>query len=135
MGLPKSVFFTLYDNNAEADDMGDPTGEHAFYFDNLKIERPAAGVLGDYNANGSVDAADYVVWRDTLTQSGMGLAADGNGNNMIDQGDYDVWRAHFGQASAGGSLVNSAIPEPATLTLVLLGTFVGISRRRFAARS
>ena len=35
---------------------------------------------GDYNQNGFVDAADYVVWRDTLGQMGAGLAADGNNN-------------------------------------------------------
>ena len=30
-------------------------------------------VTGDYNRNGTVDAADYVVWRDSLHRSGYGL--------------------------------------------------------------
>ena len=128
-GPPASVVFTLFDNNAEADDMGDPTGEHAFYFDNLKIERPSAGVLGDYNGNGTVDAADYVLWRDTLNQTGPDLPADGNDNNMVDAGDYDVWRMHFGQSTGGGSLVDGAVPEPTALTLLLLG-FLAVSTRR-----
>ena len=45
----------------------------------------------DYNHNGVVDGADYVVWRNTLGQMGPGLAADGNHNNEIDHGDYDLW--------------------------------------------
>jgi hypothetical protein len=30
-------------------------------------------------------------------------AADGSGNGTIDQADYNVWRAHFGQTVAAGS--------------------------------
>ena len=61
------------------------------YIDDISAAIITAPVLpGDYNHNGIVDAADYVVWRDTLGQSGTGLAADGNGNHQIDSGDYDV---------------------------------------------
>jgi hypothetical protein len=133
-GPPAAVFFTLFDNNAEADSMGNPTGEHAFYFDNLKIERPAAEVTGDYNGNGTVDAADYVMWRDTLNQAGMNLPADGNNNNMIDAGDYDVWRSRFGRTSGVGSATNSSVPEPTSLTLLLFGTLAAVARRRMASR-
>ena len=45
-------------------------------------------VPGDYNQNGNVDAADYVVWR-----NGVGTT--------YTQGDYDVWRAHFGRTADG----------------------------------
>ena len=64
-----------------------------------------AGVLsvtmaGDYNANGTIDAADYIVWRKTLGQTGNGLAADGNGDNEIDADDYNVSRAISGKRPA-----------------------------------
>ena len=84
-------------------------------------------VAGDYTGDGVVDADDYVIWRDTLGQTGPGLLADGNGNNQVDAGDYDVWRAHFGQTAGSGSATNAsmdslaAAPEPATLLLVSLG--------------
>ena len=52
----------------------------------------AVGLAGDYNHDGIVDAADYIVWRNTLGQIGTGLAADGNNNGQIDTGDYDVWK-------------------------------------------
>jgi hypothetical protein len=57
---------------------------------------------GDYNFNGVVDAADYVVWRKTSGATND-LRADGNTNGIIDQGDYNLWRAHFGQVLAVGS--------------------------------
>jgi hypothetical protein len=71
-------------------------------------------IPGDYNGNGAVDAADYVVWRNTLGNTGTGLAADGNGNDTIDAGDYDVWRANFGQTAA-----SEGIPEPGGLALLV----------------
>jgi hypothetical protein len=76
---------------------------------------------GDYNHNGAVDAADYVLWRDTLGQMGAGLAADGNNNGQIDAGDFDVWRANFGipviGASATAGWANGVVPEPVLITL------------------
>ena len=53
-------------------------------------------IMGDYNGNGLVDAADYGLWRKTMGQTGIGLAADGNSNNLVDAGDYSVWRSNFG---------------------------------------
>ena len=50
---------------------------------------------GDYNADGTVDAADYVVWRKTLNQTGTDLAADGNHDGTVDDADYSVWSANF----------------------------------------
>jgi T5SS/PEP-CTERM-associated repeat protein len=84
-------------------------------------------LLGDYNGNGVVDAADYVVYRKTLGQTGIALAADGNGNHQIDSGDYSVWRAHFGQTAGSGAVAAStsrvAVPEPSS-ALLLLGAIV-----------
>jgi hypothetical protein len=84
---------------------------------------------GDFNANGTVDAADYVLWRKTFGQIGAGLVADGNGNNQIDQGDFNVWRAHFGQtAGSTSTTVNATVPEPSPLALLFIG-ILRFSRR------
>ncbi len=80
----------------------------------------AVPLPGDYNQNGSVDAADYIIWRRTLGQSGIGLAADGNGNKQIDNGDYNIWRSHFGQSVASEFLAHTAVPEPANFILLTL---------------
>jgi hypothetical protein len=91
----------------------------------------AVGLAGDYNHNGTVDAADYVVWRET----------DGT------QAGYDLWRAHFGETSGVGAVSRAAsthfvgappprlgeptavIPEPTSLALLILATVVGMARR------
>jgi hypothetical protein len=55
-------------------------------------------LLGDYNQDGIVDAADYVVWRKSQgTTVAKYTGADGSGNGVVDQDDYGVWRAHVGQ--------------------------------------
>jgi T5SS/PEP-CTERM-associated repeat protein len=98
----------------------------------------ATGLVGDYNQNDIVDAADYVVWRESLGQMGQGLAADGNGDGIINQADYDVWRSHFGSIASGvnagadtKSIKNtSAVPEPASTVLVCLALVTAARWRR-----
>ena len=70
--------------------------------------------------NGTVNAADYAVWRKSFGKIGVALAADGNGNKRIDIGDYEVWRAHFGQKRATTARL-LAVPEPATVLLLAVG--------------
>jgi hypothetical protein len=64
--------------------------------------------LGDFNGDGSVDAADYVVWRGNL------------GSDYTDD-DYQIWRANFGTiltAGTGSSTTGLSTPEAPTVTLV-----------------
>ena len=60
-------------------------------------------VAGDYNRNGTVDAADYTVWRDTLGTIGY-MAADGNKNNAIDAGDLTIWQSNLDKVVSPQSL-------------------------------
>jgi hypothetical protein len=77
------------------------------------------GLSGDYNDNGVVDAADFVVWRKSSGQS-VTLPNDPT-PGTVTQADYDVWRANFGTiGSLGGPLGSgAAIPEPGTSLLML----------------
>jgi hypothetical protein len=90
------------------------------------------GIPGDYNRNGTVDAADYALWRDMNGQSGPGLAADGNGDGTVDAADYDVWRAKFGLGSAGAAaaLQTAAVPEPSSAVLFLVALHLAAARCR-----
>jgi hypothetical protein len=78
-----------------------------------------AGVPGDYNENGVVDAADYLLWRDGGPLANEGGVTPGTTTPE----DYFTWRANFGRsAGIGGSLAAStAVPEP---TILLLASFV-----------
>jgi CSLREA domain-containing protein len=66
---------------------------------------PGPELPGDYNQNGVVEVADYVVWRKTLGASGLPAysGADGDGDGTIDQDDHGVWRANFGRTIGAGS--------------------------------
>ncbi len=75
-------------------------------------------MAGDYNNNGVVDMADYVLWR-----NGGPLANEGDNAGTVDAGDYTYWRAHFGNTSgSGSSLGGGAVPEPTALLLGLIAT-------------
>ena len=60
------------------------------YTDGILAVIGGAGLLGDYNGDGRVDAADYTVWRDSEGATGSGLAADGNGDPSRRPGG--LWR-------------------------------------------
>jgi glucose/arabinose dehydrogenase len=78
---------------------------------------------GDFNEDGTIDAADYVVWRDTAGQPVAAWdGADGNGDGMVDTADYDVWRTNFGRTIPNFSAAGSAllvVPEPANIVAAL----------------
>jgi hypothetical protein len=111
----------LFDVNQPLDILADGFGNLLIVEYNSGILQATPNVLkGDYNRDGAVDAADYAAWRDRLGTEGANLIADGNRNGRIDQGDYDVWRANFGLSAGGGAVSNGSVPEPATLSLLLL---------------
>lgn len=82
-------------------------------------------LTGDYNSNNVVDAADYIVWRDTLGST-TDLRANGDdtgaSDNVIDAADYAAWRANFGKTPSGATLGAAAAPEPVTLGLLAAGS-------------
>lgn len=86
------------------------------------VEYPS--LTGDYNSDGYVDAADYVVWRRTQGSVGANLKADGDRNGIVDAGDYDLWRMHYGLAVGKGSMLRAefgeSIPEPTSVLLVVV---------------
>jgi hypothetical protein len=76
---------------------------------------------GDFNHDGTVDAADYVVWRNNPTSFGGNPAG------------YITWRANFGQASgseSGTALSQSAVPEPTSAFLRIFAAAVVRCRGR-----
>jgi hypothetical protein len=85
---------------------------------------------GDYNGDGLVDAADYLVWRKTLGNSVEPFAgADGDGDGVIGPGDYAHWNAQYGGVIGSGAATGAAIPEPSTGLLTLIA-WSGLFRRR-----
>jgi len=124
--------FQIYLNkNGKA---ADPTFAWTIYIDNIRVGRFVTPVPGDYNGNGTVDAADYVVWRkNNGTTSGATAAqGDGDGDGDVDDADRLYWRARFGNTSGSGSgLGGGSVPEPTSIMLLLLASAAyGIGARK-----
>lgn len=98
----------------------DLTGDSALTADDVTelVERILGTRLGDFDLDGDVDGADYLVW-----QRGFGT--------LFDDGDLADWEANYGFSNMNPPANGVAVPEPASLALVLtVLTGVFVSRRR-----
>jgi hypothetical protein len=90
----------------------------ASWFDDVSLVRLTPDIIaldGDFNGDGKVDAADYVVWRR-------------NGGTLA---EYNLWRANFGAMSGSGNgLSNAAVPEPSAFALAAFALAAAIGFRR-----
>ena len=121
----ESFFFFVKTDATDFDENGTGSlafssnlGGGTFDFDTFQPVMKPGTLQGDFNRDDVVDAADYVVWR------------KGPGTTYT-PADYDVWRANFGAAAIGSgatagpaSSVNAAVPEPASIALLLTGLSV-----------
>lgn len=75
-----------------------------------------AGLDGDENGDGRVDAADYVSLR----------------KRNASPAEFAVWRANFGAVGGSGSALagNAAVPEPTSLVSLVLGVAACLACRR-----
>jgi hypothetical protein len=71
-------------------------------------------VGGDYNGNGNIDDADYLVWKEQFGSSDE-LRADGNRNGIVDLADYTTWRDNLGRTVP---LIPASDPDPGPLTTI-----------------
>lgn len=94
----------------------------------LNLSAGADPLLGDFNADGVVDAADYTVWRDNVGQPDGVLNGNGSGGGTVIGLDYDLWVSNYGASS--GTSTALAVPEPGTLLMTMPIALGGCRRRR-----
>ncbi|MEM8495978.1 MAG: SGNH/GDSL hydrolase family protein [Planctomycetota bacterium] len=115
------------------DDLHPTTAGHELLADfALDAILGTTSLVGDYNGNGEVDAADYTIWADSFGST-LDLAADGNGDGVVDAADYTIWADNFGNATP----LNAdalRIPEPTTLAICGLAGGL-LACRRFGIRA
>ncbi|MCC6493771.1 MAG: PEP-CTERM sorting domain-containing protein, partial [Pirellulales bacterium] len=99
------------------DDQEDTAGVYRYFAAQDTPFIDDVGVDGDYDGDSDVDGADFLVWQQDFGSTTK-LDADGSGNNVIDDADLTVWQTAFG-TGAGAAASVSAVPEPATLIVML----------------
>lgn len=107
-------------------DVAPHTNNVVFNIDNIRLWNSTVplGVSGDYNGNGVVDAADYVLWRNGGTLQNE-IATPGSNTPE----DYSYWRSRFG-ATSGGGAAQAAVPEPSGAILIVLAITVCLPNGR-----
>jgi sulfur carrier protein ThiS len=105
-------------------------GDMAFWYEVRDFNQPdgyRSGIVlavnesfvpGDYNEDGTLNAADYVVWRNNL---GNGTSLPNDDTTGVGLGDYDRWVSNFGATVGAGDTANAnqIIPEPTAVWLAL----------------
>lgn len=99
-------------------------------FDGVVRFDETSTLLGDFNADGVVDAADYTVWRDNLGADEATISGAGDASGLVDAGDYDIWLDNYGYSFAtAGRSADKVIPEPSGLALVAAWLLASCPRR------
>jgi hypothetical protein len=83
--------------------------------------------FGDYNDDGTVDAADYVMWR-KLVGTISSLPNDPDAGATIGTQQYATWAENFSTSNAGSG-GRSVVPEPPCFALLAIGLFAWNARR------
>lgn len=101
-------------------------------------DQPFTGA-GDYNDDGTVDAADFTVWQDNLGAAAGTLPNDVDGG-VISNAQYQTWQDNFGATESytvSNIVVEAtafvdplAVPEPGSLSLLLIASVAGLSMQR-----
>jgi hypothetical protein len=99
------------------------------------VTEPEPLLVGDYNDDGVVDVADFVMWQKTFDTSVNLPNRHPDNEGSISMDDLASWQEHFGEIDpAGNGGESTSIPEPHTGAIWLLaGALISITRlpRRF----
>jgi autotransporter-associated beta strand protein len=125
-GINEHVTSLVLGSTAQANGTYGATGSGAAnindeYFSGLGVITVGpAGLPGDFNSDGKVDAGDYVTWRKN-SGTNNALANDNGLGTPVGPAHYDLWRGNFGNTTSGSgsSLGRAGVPEPSSLLLLI----------------
>jgi hypothetical protein len=84
----------------------------------------------DFNNDGTVDGADFLVWQRGFGTGTNNASGDANNSGGVDGADLAIWKTQFGDAPPALGAVG-AVPEPtAALLAGLTGLALAAGRRR-----
>ncbi|MBN1554675.1 MAG: PEP-CTERM sorting domain-containing protein [Phycisphaerae bacterium] len=80
---------------------------------------------GDVNLDKSVSSADYTLWANNYGGEAGWKNGDLNLDNAVTSADYTIWANNYGSTTSGG-----LVPEPTTMSLLGLGLFAALRRKK-----
>src|SRR5690606_23947237 len=92
--------------------------------DDLKIEaeKLITEAPGDFNGDGNVDGADFVIWQTNFpnnTGEATLATGDANGDGNVDGADFVIWQTNFPFTASQGAQV---VPEPPSARLLIVAS-------------
>jgi len=115
--------------------MGVYIAAHAgFYgFDNVRLTAVAPAGDADFDGDNDVDGNDFLIWQRGLgTPSPTQMQGNANSDTAVDGVDLEIWKTQFGTATAVAAA--SAIPEPASVMLLIFGSALALGTARRPCR-
>lgn len=89
--------------------------------------------FGDADLDGDVDGRDFLAWQRGFGADSGWARGDFNGDNIVNHLDLQVLQSNYGFVRSGVSI--TAIPEPATISVLLLTLLTVPCRRQQATAS
>jgi hypothetical protein len=84
----------------------------------------------DFNSDGRIDGADFVIWQRELGSGTTKAQGDANGDGAVNAGDLAVFKSQYGFVATTVAAANAA-PEPDAVLLLAIGTCgLRLTRRR-----
>ncbi len=102
-------------------DLGALLAMDIFYGTNTVTLTVVSALLGDFDIDGDVDGFDFILWQ------------RGESPDPLSPADLAVWEANYGSVLPL-SATSTAVPEPATWAMLLLGTMALDFRRQLRHR-
>ena len=97
---------------------------------NYSIVPAPPTVDADFNGDGLVDGADFLVWQQNfgLAEGSTNEQGDADGNAAVNDLDLAAWQTNFGAGSTPPPI--GAVPEPAAATLAAIALLAGATLRQ-----
>jgi hypothetical protein len=123
-----AVIDVYIDDLVASTGFGGTAGANRTWYDGLgyALVTSLMSVPGDFNGDGSVDAADLAQWRDDF---GVNADSDADGDGDTDGADLLAWQRNL-TPQPPATTANNAAPEPMAGALALPGTAMALTGRR-----